>query len=597
MKYNILAVSTIFCFSIFAADPDQDEYKNKREYELIEPSDEITGEDDGAIYGKARGGQEWVIAKGYASPDKKISTTRPAIWEIFQHSGASVDLRSDADKFAKNLEIFDWVSQQLKSKFENSKIKIYKKAYDKWKEKEYRLRSQVSSDTTKMEGMLSAELGNLGVSHFGFERVRPVHFGVATVPAGPGEERVVKVYPNSPAAKAGFKPTDVLVTFADKPVTFDIIRDAYFSKKCTVKVTYHPSGNPNKLLSKNVRIETSIYYQPTLGMTFRAGHNESVVVTKVVINGRSFKAGIREGSKIIGVVGIGGVKQEHVGSILRTLELRAGEKIDLQVIQPSGEHKTLSVEVDYLGESLFPSWYELLPEDDMKIVYLKIPTFGEFYDPHRVHVAMSRAQNANLLIIDLRDNGGGNGLHLLSYLLAPGSVYRKSIHGDGEPPIPSSVPRRELGDDNNSISCLNCWYDKVTDEAFDFTGKIAFIVNENSCSASELGPAVLLERQSYASQGFIDCKLQLYPRVVLIGKTEGLCQNGGSDIFSSGDTVLGDFYLHTPSSEVATPIRGNKIEGIGIEGIPINSQRPTADDDRDSAIEQAIEWARQQTKS
>ncbi len=470
--------------------------------------------------------KKWIIRRG--SPYKTYPfNSRPPIWNIFPKNEANDDNSPLAylsnPKLAKNLEIFDWVSDTLKRKLGGSPAppKLYRIAYDRWNQKKSNLRSKVASDSQAMEKMLDVELRRLGLSHLGFQKVRRIHLGIVTESKGNNKEEIIKVCSNSPAAKAGLKPKDVLIKFDGKPVSSELIRQAYFSKRCTVQIAYYPFGNEENLVVKDVKFELPEYYPRTLGMTLKGLGNGSVIVEQILHNSPSFRTGIRKGTKIIRL----GNEPAETGS----RKFLADQTIELQIVQPDGEEKKLVVEVSNRGDLLLPSSFEIPSKDNMKIVYFRVSNFGPFYDPILMHQTMVHEKDADLFIIDLQDNLGGRADHLLSYFLAPGSKIQFGYDFNAQQQFLDTIPERVNSEGFDHWNHLkDKWFNRVNADPIPIKGKVAFILNENTSCAAELCPQILLEYQELREQkskGHLVYKNELYPKAIAVfGKTKGRFQ-------------------------------------------------------------------------
>jgi carboxyl-terminal processing protease len=114
----------------------------------------------------------------------------------------------------------------------------------------------------------------------------------------------------------------------------------------------------------------------------------------------------------------------------------------------------LIASLDIAGNSGSPVEHRLL---DDGVGYLRIRRFS-LDVPSRVHTALAalRAEGISTLVLDLRDNPGGeltSALELAGDFLAPGSVIARAIDGDGDETVyrsshahPCELPLRILVD-------------------------------------------------------------------------------------------------------------------------------------------------------
>ncbi len=157
-------------------------------------------------------------------------------------------------------------------------------------------------------------------------------------------------------------------------------------------------------------IESSNYiYKVYYGITIEFIENY-YVITNVVFDSPSYKAGLRVGDKIISVnstlISSLSLKEVNVlldvapSSNMSTVVLRQGEQVKIDI-------KTGIYELDYLVSS----------EIYDNVGYLKISSFDTSFPlAELVNNELDKLKGIDSLVIDLRDNGGGSILNCLSVL-------------------------------------------------------------------------------------------------------------------------------------------------------------------------------------
>lgn len=483
ISWVILFLASL-CGSVFAADNDMKDLEKAAIYEIIDPTDTITHEDEKCICGLDFQGVAWRISKGYASPVKtgKLARAgRPSACNIFTYTSitpeAPLTEEQKTNRVKKHLEIFDWVCGVLESKLKNSPTLAYQESHKKWLAKKDFLRDLVDHDSFTFVSSINTALRGLGLSHMGFRRLFEF-LGIVTKTIEKGYEEVIAVEPGTPAALAGIKPKDVIVELDDKPATQAILRSALFNrKKDMFKVKYYTHSNENKMVVKNV------------------------------------KAGTAKG--------------------------------------PAVKSEPLLYRIKVPG---------------CKGYYLSIPSFFN-YDPSVIHEKMKIVEKADFILVDLRNNFGGNCTHFLSYLLAPGArLLCSAPNGGGYQDI---MPGRSSNQSPQDFSHWHgyVWGNKVTSDPFPFQGHVVFIVNQNSCSAAELCPLIALEHQSVPKPN------SLYAKTIgLVGRTLGRVQNAGHEQFYTDDFAIGDFQIDFPGSECFSALGGRNLENVGLLGAFVPNQ-------------------------
>jgi carboxyl-terminal processing protease len=220
-----------------------------------------------------------------------------------------------------------------------------------------------------------------------------------------------------------------------------------------------------------------------IGITV-AADPDGLLITRVYDKTPAAKAGLAAGDIILEAEG---KKPTMIGAV-RGPE---GSTVNLKIRHPNGKVDNLKVlRVSY---SIYdpPSSKRLDPHS----VYVKIPTFHHVgYDPAAVEDLFAKLGNADNLVLDLRNNPGGeivNLMHLMSLLLPP-----KTEIGAFIGPIDLT---RYKGEHTGPVDLA-----KVADEVPEerrlrvaagrlpfFKGHIAVLINKSSGSASEMAAAAL----------------------------------------------------------------------------------------------------------
>lgn len=216
-----------------------------------------------------------------------------------------------------------------------------------------------------------------------------------------------------------------------------------------------------------------------IGIIVTANYEQNVIqIESVIKGGPSEKAGIKAGDILFAVDGteysameyaeaiakVRGMDEEggSVGKSVNITVLRGGEKISFDIIREkvhteSVESKLLNDGIGYIKISEFNSSDGVNPD-----------TYEEF----KSHYNSLREQGAKKLVIDLRDNGGGDldvVVNIIDMLVPKGNImYSEDKHG-----------RRD--------------YIKSDSEETDLP--IAVVVNGQSASASELMTGALKDYQ------------------------------------------------------------------------------------------------------
>lgn len=129
------------------------------------------------------------------------------------------------------------------------------------------------------------------------------------------------------------------------------------------------------------------------------------VISQVYRDNPAFEAGVQAGDIIVAVDGQEIDPTVHdMNAVLSMIRGEVGEKLELAV---SRDGQTLNFEMTR-AEVLVPSTFWRILEEDGRVGYIQITRFTD-RSPNEVRQAVTelKQQGAEVLILDLRDNGGG----------------------------------------------------------------------------------------------------------------------------------------------------------------------------------------------
>lgn len=264
---------------------------------------------------------------------------------------------------------------------------------------------------------------------------------------------------------------------------------------------------------------------------------EGLRVVTVLKETPAEEAGIRMGDLII----------ESDGKKVRSTADLSGELGQKSRIKLMRDGKELVLEVTR-GEysTVIPETIEW--KADKKAAIVTIPTFDQGYSRSNVDALMKQAMTADLLILDLRSNGGGlvlNLQHLMSYFL------------DRETqPLGTFLGKQTVADYEKSTGEKATDLVKVAEkttakvrpfrsEGGVFKGKVAVLVNGATGSASEMAAAALRDHRSAQVIG------SQTAGAVLASMMLPLRDGGG-------------FWMQFPVTDYVT-IKGLRLEGNGVK--------------------------------
>ncbi len=194
-------------------------------------------------------------------------------------------------------------------------------------------------------------------------------------------------------------------------------------------------------------------------------YKDTLTVIKPVFGGPSYKAGLRNGDRILyaddkKLFG----KEINNDSLVNLLKGDSGSKVTLKVYRKT-ENKIIPVVVTRGDIPLKSVDVALMLTD--KIGYIKINRFSETtYSEFKSALEELIANGSDGLILDLRENGGGyldQAVEIVDEFLPEGEIIVKTINKQGKERIT-----------------------KATGKGSFENGKITILINENTASASEI---------------------------------------------------------------------------------------------------------------
>jgi len=194
-------------------------------------------------------------------------------------------------------------------------------------------------------------------------------------------------------------------------------------------------------------------------------YKDTLTIIKPVFDGPSYKAGLKNGDRILYANDkkLFGSEIKN-DSLISMLKGDAGSKVTLKVYRKK-ENKILTITVTRAEVPLKSVDIGLIFKD--KIGYIKINRFSETtYAEFKTALKSLIKKGANELILDLRENGGGymdQAIQIADEFLAEGDIIVKTINKQGNERITKATEKGSFED-----------------------GKLTILINENSASASEI---------------------------------------------------------------------------------------------------------------
>lgn len=194
-------------------------------------------------------------------------------------------------------------------------------------------------------------------------------------------------------------------------------------------------------------------------------YKDTLTIIKPIFGGPSYKAGLKNGDRILYADGIKLYgKNINNDSLISILKGSSGSKVSLKVFRKN-ENKIFSVVVTREEIPLKSVDVGFMLKD--KTGFIKINRFSETtYTEFKTALDNLIKNGATELIVDLRENGGGymdQAVQIADEFLSEGNIIVKTINKQGKERIT-----------------------KATNKGSFETGNLTILINENSASASEI---------------------------------------------------------------------------------------------------------------
>lgn len=284
------------------------------------------------------------------------------------------------------------------------------------------------------------------------------------------------------------------------------------------------------VLSPSMAVQSDGGQFSGIGVSLVEGGGGTHRIMQVLAGSPAEKAGIKVGDVITAADG----KPLEDTRLLRGPN---GSQIAVTVRRADGREATYTVT---RGKVSFRTPESVLMIDDDTAV-VRIPTFHSDYDRSNVTKVMKQVMSKKHLIIDLRDNSGGevrNMLHFLGFLLPAGQPIGTSVSRDA-----AEAFKEQEGGDPLDLPAVAAWMkDKIKvmrNDAGPFKGQVAVLTNRNTASASEIIAQAMVELKGG----------------VLVGTP-----TAGAVLVSTYQELPGGYRMKVPHSEYVT-IKGRRIEG------------------------------------
>lgn len=276
------------------------------------------------------------------------------------------------------------------------------------------------------------------------------------------------------------------------------------------------------------------------------------------------KAGLMVGDLIVEVNGKPYANQDQIRG-------EPGTKVRIKVEREDGSTKEFEITraVIQLGRT---DTLEPVGED---AAVMQVHSFATGYNRAAIEKLFREASKRKYLVIDLRNNGGGdfmNMIHFLSCLLPS----RTAIGTQVDREMAQRFAEETGGDESDPVA-VAAWAGARRTKTFrsqpvkPFEGKVAVLVNQGSASASEIVAAALRELRG----------------APLVGT-----QTAGAVLVSRYSQVGNGFVMKVPLSEWVT-INGQRLEGHPLKAdVQVRMRR--GERGGNEAVEKAIERLRQE---
>ena len=283
---------------------------------------------------------------------------------------------------------------------------------------------------------------------------------------------------------------------------------------------------------------------------------DGLEVTAVVANSPAADAGFKVGDIVLEVNGAKPTSSE-------SLRPEEGQTLAVKVKRPTGEQ----VEVSMQARRMATAREDTLTWPEKNVALLKIHSFSNGYDQRKIENHLDVAAKAELLILDLRSNGGGattNMNHLLSLLLPDATPFGVFVNRRMADQFKEATKK----DPTDPVEIAK-WSERKTQtrkrSLEPFKGKVVVLVNRGSASASEI----------------VACALREHKAAPLIGQ-----RTAGAVLASVYGRLPHGFELQYPVSDYVSMPAGIRIEGNPLQ--PDIEALPNRD--LDEGIAKAIEW-------
>ena len=297
--------------------------------------------------------------------------------------------------------------------------------------------------------------------------------------------------------------------------------------------------------------------QEMVGIGVRIQQEENGIrVVRVFEGGAAAKQGVRVGDLLF----------EADGKPIRGPLDLAGDE---------GEPVTVKINRDgeILELTLVRKKFSLIIPEELKwveetVAHMIVPSFDVSYDRKRLQGFIKEANDAELIILDLRGNGGGqvvNLLHLASFFL-----HREEPLGTFIDRSMAAKYLEDTGEEAKDIFAIAEWSTRkvrpLKRNIDPFEGEIVVLVDGASASASEMLAAALRDHRG----------------AQIIGS-----RTAGAVLASMMQRLVNGYLLQFPLTDYVT-LSGLRIEGSGLE--PSIAARAHRFGETDNGVAEALKW-------
>jgi carboxyl-terminal processing protease len=303
-----------------------------------------------------------------------------------------------------------------------------------------------------------------------------------------------------------------------------------------------------RMLREHRVVGIGIRVQPT---------ERGIEISSVVPDSPAMLGGLREGETITKVDG-----RPAAVDLIRGTE---GTEVVLTVLGTDGKER----EVRLVRKAISTAQPETIAWPRPNVAVIRVPSFMGSYSGRNVERLFEEARKAELLVLDLRGNGGGavvNLLHLAGLLLPH------------DRPMGTFVDRgvverfvEETGGDSKDVVLIAGWSQQKLrphqGRGQRFEGKVVGLIDGGSGSASEILAAALREVGGFK----------------LIG-----AKTPGAVLGSTFAPLPLGFQLQFPINDYVT-IKGQRLEGTGVRP-DVEAPTPRRTGDEDLGLAEALRW-------